>query len=254
MTIAVNSEIETQFFVLTVDLWSADGQQEANLVRHSSTSPSISAATATSYPPEPSNFAHAPNMAGPVMNSQFYMGYDGSQPNIATAQYANQQRAEMQNLQQYMQRQQTANREDAMRIQHEQQQLQNQGHHHSMPKPGQALGVPTTSTSYMANLTATGGPGPQPGMGYQPPSMMGSHLSMNMVDPRASGMYTRNLIGNLAVGAFKLMYPENDMGIWFILQDLSVRTEGHFRYVYDQSCIREHSCLVLYLFDLVIVY
>ena len=167
------------------------------------------------------------------MNSQFYMGYDTSQAHTASAQYVNQQRAEMANLQQYMQRQQTANREDAMRIQHEQQQLQNQGHHQSIPKPGQSLNVPSTSSSYLSNLAASGGPTPPHPMQtpYPPQSLMGSHLPMNMVDPRASGMYTRNLIGNLAVGSFKLYYPEKDLGVWFILQDLSVRTEGHFRYV-----------------------
>jgi len=50
-------------------------------------------------------------------------------------------------------------------------------------------------------------------------------------DPRTapSGMFTRNLIGSLCVSAFKLTDPENNMGVWFILQDLSVRTEGSFR-------------------------
>ena len=43
-------------------------------------------------------------------------------------------------------------------------------------------------------------------------------------------MFTRNLIGSLCVSAFKLTNPNNEMGVWFILQDLSVRTEGSFRY------------------------
>lgn len=42
-------------------------------------------------------------------------------------------------------------------------------------------------------------------------------------------MFTRNLIGSLGVSAFKLTDNDNNMGIWFILQDLSVRTEGSFR-------------------------
>ena len=51
-------------------------------------------------------------------------------------------------------------------------------------------------------------------------------------DPRSapSGMFTRNLIGSLCVSAFKLTDPDGVMGVWFILQDLSVRTEGSFRY------------------------
>ena len=49
----------------------------------------------------------------------------------------------------------------------------------------------------------------------------------------ASGMFTRNLIGSLTVSAFMLNDPEDKRGIWFVLQDLSVRTEGSFRYAYD---------------------
>jgi hypothetical protein len=66
-------------------------------------------------------------------------------------------------------------------------------------------------------------------------------------DPRSapSGMFTRNLIGSLSVSAFKLMAPaakdedKDELGIWFILQDLSVRTEGTFRY----GCFSYRTCL-----------
>jgi hypothetical protein len=46
-----------------------------------------------------------------------------------------------------------------------------------------------------------------------------------------AGMFTRNLIGSLSVNAFKLQDDKGETGFWFILQDLSVRTEGLFRYV-----------------------
>lgn len=46
-----------------------------------------------------------------------------------------------------------------------------------------------------------------------------------------SAMFTRNLIGSLTVNASKLEDPEKKPGFWFVLQDLSVRTEGFFRYV-----------------------
>lgn len=49
------------------------------------------------------------------------------------------------------------------------------------------------------------------------------------------GMYTRNLIGSLAASAFRLLDVDEHIGIWFILQDLSVRTEGTFRYVLDPA-------------------
>ncbi|KAI9662188.1 MAG: hypothetical protein M1829_006170 [Trizodia sp. TS-e1964] len=47
--------------------------------------------------------------------------------------------------------------------------------------------------------------------------------------PQPAGMFTRNLIGSLSASAFRLTDPDNKIGVWFILQDLSVRTEGQFR-------------------------
>ncbi|EMC91312.1 hypothetical protein BAUCODRAFT_127220 [Baudoinia panamericana UAMH 10762] len=45
----------------------------------------------------------------------------------------------------------------------------------------------------------------------------------------SNSLFTRNLIGSLAVNAAKLYDPQNKTSYWFVLQDLSVRTEGHFR-------------------------
>lgn len=45
----------------------------------------------------------------------------------------------------------------------------------------------------------------------------------------ATGMFTRNLIGSLSVNAFRLNDTNGKTGFWFVLQDLSVRTEGVFR-------------------------
>lgn len=45
------------------------------------------------------------------------------------------------------------------------------------------------------------------------------------------GMFTRNLIGSLVCSAFRLTDTNDKIGIWFVMQDLSVRTEGIFRYV-----------------------
>jgi hypothetical protein len=47
--------------------------------------------------------------------------------------------------------------------------------------------------------------------------------------PSTSQNHTRNLIGQIAVNAFKLNDPDGKPGFWFVLQDLSVRTEGTFR-------------------------
>lgn len=45
----------------------------------------------------------------------------------------------------------------------------------------------------------------------------------------ATAMYTRNLIGSLTVNASLLDDTDKKPGYWFVLQDLSVRTEGWFR-------------------------
>jgi hypothetical protein len=58
---------------------------------------------------------------------------------------------------------------------------------------------------------------------------MSQRLSISGSQPQ--GMFTRNLIGSLAASAFRLVDTEDKDGIWFVLQDLSVRTEGNFRYV-----------------------
>lgn len=52
---------------------------------------------------------------------------------------------------------------------------------------------------------------------------------MPQQQPHQSGMFTRNLIGSLTVNAFQLRDPKGNEGHWFVLQDLSVRTEGSFR-------------------------
>jgi hypothetical protein len=75
---------------------------------------------------------------------------------------------------------------------------------------------------------------------YMPQSQMGGHgmaapyiaaaqTPVSIVPNHSQGMYTRNLIGSLAVNAAKLQDDVGKVGLWFVLQDLSVRTEGVFR-------------------------
>jgi hypothetical protein len=63
------------------------------------------------------------------------------------------------------------------------------------------------------------------------PQFGGMPQRMSISGNPPSGMFTRNLIGSLAASAFRLQDTIDKIGIWFILQDLSVRTEGCFRYV-----------------------
>ena len=79
---------------------------------------------------------------------------------------------------------------------------------------------------------------------YQPPHFAGPVPAVTYITPGPSAvqpqpnhsMFTRNLIGSLTVNASSLKDPDGNPGFWFVLQDLSVRTEGWFRYAYYQSC------------------
>ena len=53
--------------------------------------------------------------------------------------------------------------------------------------------------------------------------------SINGSRAEAPGTLSRNLIGSLSGSAFKLVDEEKQTGLWFVFQDLSVRTEGWFR-------------------------
>jgi len=208
-----HSDIDTSYFVLTVDLWSQDASKEVNLVRHSATSPSISATTASSYPPNTDNhdtIAPAPPSAPqyiptPLQQMQISTAYSQSmQPPTSAAMFPQMPTPYLQH-------------------QYPQQQIP------------QAYGPPPISTQqsqqpgYWMNTTST--PMTPTGHMGQGPLLSPSALSNQSCDPRSnpSGMFTRNLIGSLCVSAFKLTDHENNLGVWFILQDLSVRTEGSFR-------------------------
>jgi hypothetical protein len=72
--------------------------------------------------------------------------------------------------------------------------------------------------------------GVQTSPGY--PAPYGSAYSSAAIPaPNPSQNHTRNLIGQTSVNAQKLNDPEGKPGQWFVLQDLSVRTEGTFRHV-----------------------
>ena len=72
-----------------------------------------------------------------------------------------------------------------------------------------------------------------PNIGYFPPppvSFPGQPTYLPGPGPQPThSMFTRNLIGSLTVNASMLKDTEDKLGFWFVLQDLSVRTEGWFR-------------------------
>ncbi|KAJ9142097.1 Velvet complex subunit B [Pleurostoma richardsiae] len=192
------NEIEHTMYVLNVDLWSEDAQKEVNLVRHTTATPSISSTTPESYQ---------------RIESQPYpqllpTGRDaGYAPSMQFGQ-----------VNQYM-----------------------QPAYSQVPQyvPAANGYVPPTQYypqhDYRQDMHAGVLPSQAPGIGgYRPPNVynpneMGMAQRMSIQGAAPQGMFTRNLIGSLAASAFRLTDPRNKIGIWFILQDLSVRTEGSFR-------------------------
>lgn len=67
------------------------------------------------------------------------------------------------------------------------------------------------------------------GRAYPQDLSQGRSNSIQSQGQGPNGMYTRNLIGSLVSSAARLENPSGAIGIWFVLQDLSVRTEGWFR-------------------------
>ncbi|KAI0395055.1 hypothetical protein F5Y17DRAFT_425037 [Xylariaceae sp. FL0594] len=192
------NEVEHQYYVLHVDLWSDDGSKEVNLVKHSQQSPSISST-------HPSSFREVVGGGQPGGAYGFQgivaSGRDFSQPPNAPYGHA------MAGYQEdpYSQGQYPYS-----------QQVAPYGYQGSLrdmtpvaPLPSQAM----YGHRYSHDMSA-GGMAPGRLMGQQ---------------QQNSGMYTRNLIGNLAASAMRLQDPSDKIGIWFVLQDLSVRTEGWFR-------------------------
>ncbi|EKG14566.1 Velvet factor [Macrophomina phaseolina MS6] len=191
-------EVDSTFFVLTVDLWSSDARQEVNLVRASSGAPtvSISTSTLTSYPPHIERGWQDP---GPYsLLSQRGGGYSTGPPpgypmNAAPPPHMPPQMSGYHS--------QTGYHPGASPITPQ------------MPQyPGQYGAPPPGHQPYPVAPQA---------LPVMPPSAPATSS--------ATGMFTRNLIGSLSVNAFRLNDTSGKTGFWFVLQDLSVRTEGVFR-------------------------
>lgn len=91
-------------------------------------------------------------------------------------------------------------------------------------------GGPQWMYDAMPSITPGGGVIPQ--QPYQigvPPPLPPPGYTTQQAASSNSTMFTRNLIGSLTVNAAWLKDTQGNYGFWFVLQDLSVRTEGWFR-------------------------
>lgn len=187
-------------YVLNVDLWSEDALKEVNLVRHTTASPSISSTSPASY----AQIEQATPAFSHILPSNVPSSRDAGYPQQITYQ-----------------------------------------------PPSQAVTPYGMSQPYGSPFVSTNGGYAQPGYYrsdypqdvsmhapmFGPPRVYDSQYGLppqqrlSIAGTAPAGMFTRNLIGSLAASAFRLQDTEDKIGIWFVLQDLSVRTEGCFRCV-----------------------
>ncbi|KAK1253952.1 hypothetical protein MKX07_002029 [Trichoderma sp. CBMAI-0711] len=194
------NDIDHSMFVLNVDLWNEDGTREVNLVR-SSTSSSPSVSSTVTYPYGSitvGESSHTYGQSAPPPSRE--ASYSVSQ----AASYA----PEYQTQPTYTQGS-SAYPPNGTYGPPQQYYPQHQGYRAETGPPG-------------ALQTAVGG-----FRGYTQDH--NALTKMAVVGGQPQGMFTRNLIGSLAASAFRLTDTSEHLGIWFVLQDLSVRTEGPFR-------------------------
>lgn len=220
------NDIDHSMYVLNVDLWNEQGDREVNLVRHSATSPSISATIPVSYAEQSlisytsDPFISASNATYPYPPTGYGQPHGGgytSYPPQQIITYGGQQSS------------------GGYPPQHQPQpQYHNTGPQFGplgsgFPPPQYQPDPNGAQQGYYSNQQ------PHYGSNGHRSSIIGNGpnevvLSRNPISSTAPiGMFTRNLIGSLAASAFRLTDPGDRMGIWFVLQDLSVRTEGSFR-------------------------
>ncbi|KAJ3499328.1 hypothetical protein NLG97_g421 [Lecanicillium saksenae] len=196
------NEIDHAMFVLNVDLWNADGTREVNLVRSSAASSSAASATANA-PTFPRNGAeghHAMHALPPGRDAPYAQQRAPSYPAEYPAQV-------------------------------------NYHNGNGAYRPGGTFPPPThhypQNPSYGSDQQmpppANGGHSRAASTSESHGQEQGNMTRMSVSGGQPQGMFTRNLIGSVAVSAFNLCDTEDKRGIWFVLQDLSVRTEGNFR-------------------------
>src|SRR6266536_1437545 len=208
-------------FVLNVDLWSEDGQREVNLVRHSATSPSISATTPVSYTKVSDSLTAYSNILPGQPGIKYEHGhptpYEPGGYNSYPAQHPSVAPFPQQSQPQY-----------------------GAGQYHAgyaqTPNGSQQYQPPSQQMYYagpggaQSSADYSHPPGPQP-LSYanRPYQSTAADIPIQRTPVSSTaptGMFTRNLIGSLSASAFRLTDPHDKIGIWFVLQDLSVRTEG----------------------------
>ncbi|ATY63218.1 nucleoside diphosphatase Gda1 [Cordyceps militaris] len=194
------NEIDHTMFVLNVDLWNADGTREVNLVRSSTATSSATSSSANVTGSLSHNSTDAAHGTHGTLS-----GRDASYNRHCVPPYTSENAAQTSYNDVYR---------PASTYAHSSQHYpQNHGY-----RPEQPMAPHSNDVHSRAPSTCDS---------YSQESMNMPRMSVSGGQPQ--GMFTRNLIGSVAVSAFNLCDTEDKRGIWFVLQDLSVRTEGNFR-------------------------
>ncbi|KAK3328967.1 velvet factor-domain-containing protein [Apodospora peruviana] len=197
------NHIEHTMYVLNVDLWSEDAIKEVNLVRHTTATPSISSTTPASYAAiEQSTPAYSHILPSNRDVSGYPQPMAYQSPQSAVNPYA----------------------------------MQSPYSAGGYGSPNGASYAPPNQfyPDFRPELQGMPQMPPQtPPYGAPPRNVYDqgymNHPRLSISGNQPQGMFTRNLIGSLAASAFRLTDTDDKIGIWFVLQDLSVRTEGNFR-------------------------
>ncbi|KAH0397701.1 hypothetical protein KCU89_g8001, partial [Aureobasidium melanogenum] len=182
-------QLDASFFILQVDLWDEHGQVEKNIVKAATNSPATSISTATTT-------SYPPPPERPALY-------------VPQVPYADPRTG----------------------------QFAGYGPAPTYPPGPWGYPQPHMPQMYMPGAPPAGHyaqPPMPPGYGQYPGSQPQIHPPAQYQPPMpqqqpSSGMFTRNLIGSLTVNANQLRDPSGKEGHWFVLQDLSVRTEAVFR-------------------------
>ncbi|KAF4332576.1 hypothetical protein FBEOM_13623 [Fusarium beomiforme] len=189
------NSLDHAMFVLSVDLWNHDGTKEVNLVRSSTGTGAVASSNTYTYSSiEPGTSSYQQQSLPPSRES----GYGQSQGMNYGQDYPPPVQQSFGQAPSY--------------------------------QPSSSYGPPQQYYPRHGGYSAEP-PAPPPGgpfrNGYG--QDQNTLTRMAVVGGQPQGMFTRNLIGSLAASAFRLEDTEGQSGIWFVLQDLSVRTEGTFR-------------------------
>ncbi|KAJ3722628.1 velvet factor [Lentinula raphanica] len=236
-------DIDCSFFVVTVDLWSADGKQEMNLVLHPSSADRYippptptpaktrkrGATTSSMGPPTSSSSSSSShtNLTSSLPPSQ---GLESSfaPTNAPTWGYPSWPQNENSSEMGYRPWNSPMNADpnswgpqQAFNYDYSHSQASTMyASPHSVPSMGSAPSIAIRSSSYS-----------HPHTNHTPtvPSIPSTPAPTYSSIPLPRHTYTRTLVGPLSANATRLSDEHRKAGVFFLFQDLSVRTEGTFR-------------------------